>query len=367
MATQVCDRLITYRNFDYARAETIIQDEEYLEDEDYDDIRLYRRNANILEGIENAKEKYAAYNSTNFYNDHHREKRETIVGDNIVIPWYVQEKLNKFMCIEANKTIVLPDVSPQRKKRAETGSKVTYSVDWGCIMIKLITIITGACAATGCLTPESPRIDTPDVPKCPGDPNCPRTPSILDLVPPGLVPVAEFPPFRNPFRTVNAEAVIFREEEGTLPNQQVTDDGRGGIPFRKKRNAGYCPQKSLFDRIALFVRCYKPRMERRLRQNSHSYGSYGKKKRDTSFYGYNQVATCPGNCGTVADCFDEPCPRYGARVKYTYTIPRNAGGQYYNGGETDDIKRYYDQLTERQLTGEGFRSRAPPDCRTIAG
>ena len=57
MATQICDRTISYRNFDYPSAETIIQEEEYLEDEDFDDIRFYRRHGNILEVIENAKEK----------------------------------------------------------------------------------------------------------------------------------------------------------------------------------------------------------------------------------------------------------------------------------------------------------------------
>ena len=86
-------------------------------------------------------------------------------------------------------------------------------------------------------------------------------------------------------------------------------------------------------------------------------------KRDTSYYGYNHVDhgyhgyqdTCPGNCGTVEDCFDLPCPRYGARVRFRYTIPRNA-----------NLSQNYGQLTERQ-TGEGFRSRAPPDCRVVAG
>ena len=83
-------------------------------------------------------------------------------------------------------------------------------------------------------------------------------------------------------------------------------------------------------------------------------------KRDTSYYGYNDLSyghqdTCPGNCGTLADCFDLPCPRYGARIRYRYTIPGNA-----------TIGQSYGQLTERQ-TGEGFRSRAPPDCRVVAG
>ena len=39
---QRCDQTITGRNFNYAAALTIIQDEEYLEEADFDDIRRYR-------------------------------------------------------------------------------------------------------------------------------------------------------------------------------------------------------------------------------------------------------------------------------------------------------------------------------------
>ena len=100
--------------------------------------------------------------------------------------------------------------------------------------------------------------------------------------------------------------------------------------------------------------------------DSGGYGGYGKKKRDTGYYGYNEVNygynerhygsqdTCPGFCGTIEDCFDLPCPTYGWRVKYTFT--RNA----------TDTGRNFDQLTERQ-TGEGFGSAAPADCRITAG
>ena len=71
--------------------------------------------------------------------------------------------------------------------------------------------------------------------------------------------------------------------------------------------------------------------------------------------------TCSQICETVEDqtnldCFEIPCPRYGARIRYTYMIPGNA-----------TIRHNYDQLTERQFSGEGFRSRAPPDCRIVAG
>ena len=61
MATQTCDRTISGRNFDYANALRIIQDEDYLENEDIDNIRFYRKHGNILEAIKKAEENYASY------------------------------------------------------------------------------------------------------------------------------------------------------------------------------------------------------------------------------------------------------------------------------------------------------------------
>ena len=122
------------------------------------------------------------------------------------------------------------------------------------------------------LHPKRPPLDPPEVPRCPDDPNCPlfnNPNNVLDLVPPGLTPVATFPPFSRFPRTVDAEAVIWREPYGTLPGDQLPDDGRGGTPFRKKRDAGYCPQKSLLDELWLNIKCYKPRIEARRAQNSH--------------------------------------------------------------------------------------------------
>ena len=84
-------------------------DEDYLEDEDFNDIRFYRRHGNVLEGIENATEKYATDPNDKFFSifgkDHHRDKRtvETVVADgaqNLVIPWEVTNTLNGFMCIK---------------------------------------------------------------------------------------------------------------------------------------------------------------------------------------------------------------------------------------------------------------------------
>ena len=70
----------------------------------------------------------------------------------------------------------------------------------------------------------------------------------------------------------------------------------------------------------------------------------GKKKRDTG-YGYHVQE----ECGTIEDCFDQPCPRFGIVVKATFKRPVPSYGSGYG-------------LTERQ-TGESFKSAAPPDCR----
>ena len=96
----------------------------------------------------------------------------------------------------------------------------------------------------------------------------------------------------------------------------------------------------------------------------------GKKKRDTGYgYHYNRPRPWfqrylprhwferrdgygePEECGTIEDCFDLPCPRFGAYVqlRFTRTGPpsRTSGFQ------------------SRQ-TNEGFVTAAPPDCRVIA-
>ena len=81
----------------------------------------------------------------------------------------------------------------------------------------------------------------------------------------------------------------------------------------------------------------------------------GKKKRDDG-YGYNSFDECE-ECGTVEDCFDrdQPCPRYGYIVRYTFTREvKNQGGYGGHG------------FTERQA-GQGFRSGAPADCRVTTG
>ena len=63
------------------------------------------------------------------------------------------------------------------------------SIDWSCILMKLIALLTAYCASGGCRIPELPDED-PEIPKCPGpngqfDPNCPDDPEIRAFAPPG--------------------------------------------------------------------------------------------------------------------------------------------------------------------------------------
>ena len=86
---------------------------------------------------------------------------------------------------------------------------------------------------------------------------------------------------------------------------------------------------------------------------------YGKKKRDNTFYG-NHEPECSKHCGTIEDCFDLPCPRYGFCVRYTFT--RNVSFE----SSQENEKQYFDTITARQ-TGEGFRSASAPECRITVG
>ena len=57
MAVQTCDQAITFRNFNYARALEVVQDEEYLDDVDFDDIRLRRKQGEVFKAIDYFNEK----------------------------------------------------------------------------------------------------------------------------------------------------------------------------------------------------------------------------------------------------------------------------------------------------------------------
>ena len=57
MAVQTCDQITTFRNFDYSRALEIVQDEEYLDDVNFDEIRVSRKQGEVFQAIDNFKEK----------------------------------------------------------------------------------------------------------------------------------------------------------------------------------------------------------------------------------------------------------------------------------------------------------------------
>jgi hypothetical protein len=104
--------------------------------------------------------------------------------------------------------------------------------------------------------PTSPRCGEPGGGGCPDDNN---PGNILDLVPDGLTPVATFPPFANPFRQVDAVAVIFKEPPCTFAGENT---GGGGFePFR--RSSGYSRQPSLLDRFRKNIRCLGHRLAAR--------------------------------------------------------------------------------------------------------
>ena len=72
MATETCDRTIIAHNFDYTSALNLIQKEEYLEDEDFDDIRLLRKRERIIQDVDEFEEKvtsdfdYSSYSNSDY-------------------------------------------------------------------------------------------------------------------------------------------------------------------------------------------------------------------------------------------------------------------------------------------------------------
>ena len=80
MAVQVCEQIITGRNFDYASALEIIQSEEYLQDSDFahhkSSQKITHKHGRILEDIENFEEKSAKTSKEfDIGNENHRDKR----------------------------------------------------------------------------------------------------------------------------------------------------------------------------------------------------------------------------------------------------------------------------------------------------
>ena len=91
MAVQTCDQAITFRNFNYARALEVVQDEQYLDDIDFDEIRLRRKQGEVFQAIDNFNEKiennflsqrfqHLGEFDNGYEESHHREKRFSFIG-----------------------------------------------------------------------------------------------------------------------------------------------------------------------------------------------------------------------------------------------------------------------------------------------
>jgi len=344
MATQTCDRTITGRNFNYNEALTIIQEEDYLEEEDIDDIRLIRKQGEVIQAIEKFEQKIEDNELLQ------RDKRHAPYGNAVD---KIKEKISdteELIGLDYESELLKTfDVPLHREKRflffnnsIDFCTNCTNNPSVPGIIATVLTVCGGLLLANpppGNVPGNSPQPGTTGGGAVPTG-----TEGILALVPAGLVAVAVFPPFLTG-RRFDAEAVIFKEAPGTLAGNPVE---------RKKRSFGYCPQPSFLDRLFKNVRCLGPRLTQKFGRKPapvNDYGYHGKIKRDAG-YGFDDGC---GECGTVEDCFDLPCPRYGFKVRYTF----NRGGQNLGG--------YYGHGFAERQTGEGFRSAAEPDCRTTAG
>ena len=238
MAVQTCDQAITYRNFNYARALEVVQDEEYLDDSDFDEIRLRRKQGEVFQAIDNFNEKVdnkfdILGESDNEYQEyHHRVKRRLDL-----LPPYI----TTLSCNDFENMGFLCSLHP-----------------WEFLLQTLIGIGTVVTMF------PPPPVTPPDSPQCgqPGGGGCPddnNPGNILDLVPAGLTAVATFPPFVPPFRSIPAVAVIFKEPPCTSAGENT---GGGGFePFR--RSSGYSRQPNLLERLQKNIRCLRPRLAAR--------------------------------------------------------------------------------------------------------
>ena len=277
MAVQTCDQAITFRNFNYARALEVVQDEEYLDDVDFDEIRLRRKQGEVFQAIDNFNEKIENNfeilsedsdilgEFDNFYQEsHHREKRQ-LFGSS---------------CNTPTTTTIRPTTAAPvsnipswigRKKRSIFCSGTTPPGWPGIIATGLTTaaILIAANPAPGLTPSSSPQPGTPGGGGLPSA----NPGNILALVPAGLVAVATFPPFLPADRIIDAVAVIFREPPGTVPGTDLTPDFDD--IFVNKRSSGYSPRPTLLDRFLKNVRCLGPRLAARFGKSPVPVVDYG--------------------------------------------------------------------------------------------
>ena len=257
MAVQTCDQAITFRNFDYSRALEIVQDEEYLDDVDFDEIRVSHKQGEVFQAIDKFKEKvdnkFEILSEDSdilgkFDNEYHREKRSffgssCLTSSTTTITAAEWARWAEWAAMEG---IAIAG----RKKRSRTRRSIFCSdsntTPTGILgtVLAIAAIFTVANPAPG-LTPSS--LPQPGSPGGGGLPSA-NPGNILALVPEGLVPVATFPPFLPADRVIPAVAVIFREQPGTVAGTDLTN----------KRSSGYSPQPTLLDRFLKNVRCLGP-------------------------------------------------------------------------------------------------------------
>ena len=280
MATQTCDRTVTGRNFDYNSALRIIQQEDYLEDEDFDDIRLFHKQGEVIQAIESFEEKIADNNQL-------LGKRKGFLEN--IFDYFKEDTSNNEENELDYETKLVEEFDKNilgREKRQTGGSLGALGCpiyfNTSCFSGPGIPFVVGSVLSVGvgALAANPPPTNVPNNAPQPGTPGGGGVPtgteSILALVPAGLVAVAVFPPFSPSFRRgLNSEAAIFKEPPGTQP---------GVNTGRRKRSFGYCPEPSFLDRLAKNIRCLGPRLTQRFGRKpapSNDYGYHGKKKTST--------------------------------------------------------------------------------------
>ena len=274
MAVQTCDQAITFRNFDYSRALEIVQDEEYLDDIEFDEIRVSRKQGEVFQAIDNFKEKVAnnfGILSEDFLgeldNDNFQEKK----AKNFDFLYEDSDILGQ-MTFSVNEN-EYQEVLDREKRAALFNNTFSFGNPFGNPTLPGITATVLASAAILIAANPAPGLVPSSSPQ-PGTPGGGGLPSanpgnILALVPAGLVPVATFPPFLPADRVIPAVAVIFREQPGTVAGTDLTN----------KRSSGYSPQPNLLDRFLKNVRCLGPRLE----------AKFGKKPAPVVDYGYGKA------------------------------------------------------------------------------
>ena len=187
MVVQTCDQAITFRNFDYARALEVVQDEEYLDDVDFDEIRLSRKQGEVFKHIDSFEEKIA----NNFIQSFHEVSEDSEILNDFDYENEAHHREKRFSFFN---TSTLPDLLSPPFRTVGT-------------VLATFIILIAANPAPGLTPSSSPQPGTPGGGGLPSA----NPGNILDLVPDGLTPVATFPPFTNPFRRVEAVAAIFKE------------------------------------------------------------------------------------------------------------------------------------------------------------